>query len=75
MDCTVNRLRQKIPKDYRDMVATAEENGWTLTYKGKHPKLTAPDGSYAIPIPTSSQSERLVKSVRVRLRAHGLDIP
>jgi hypothetical protein len=71
----MNRLRHKIPKDYRAMVHLAEESGWSFTYTGKHPKLTSPDESYAIPIPISSGSPTLVKAVRKRLRAHGLDIP
>lgn len=63
----MNRL--KMPKDYRPLVEEALAKGWTLSYEGKHPKLTAPDG-YATPIPTSSGAPPLLRAFRNRLRKH-----
>ena len=63
----MNRLR--IHKIYRPLVAEALARGWTLTTRGKHPKLTAPDGSYSTPIP-SSDSPGLYKRIRTRLHKH-----
>lgn len=66
---------EQVPKDYRQIVRMARAAGWvaTRTRQG-HVKLTAPDGSYSMPIPGSSNSRRLRKSIVLRLRRYGLDV-
>ena len=61
--------RLKMPKDYRPLVEEALAKGWTLSYEGKHPKLTAPDG-YATPIPTTSGARQMWLAFRNRLVKH-----
>lgn len=69
----MSRRHIKVPKDYRGIVAQAVEQGWTLTQQGKgHPKLTAPDESYAIPIPGTSRAIGTRKFVINQLRKHGV---
>lgn len=71
----MSRRRIQVPKDYRDIVARAQAQGWTLTQVGKgHPKLTAPDGSYATPIPSTSTAWGTRRYVINQLRKHGVDL-
>lgn len=64
-----NSRRPKLPKDYRKLVDLAEDRGWVLTWEGKHPKLTAPDG-WACPIPTTSNNPIMFRGWRQRLLRH-----
>lgn len=71
----MNRIRNKIPKDYRPLVAAAEASGWVLKQgRGGHPKLVAPDG-YATPVPTSSKNSGLLATIRKRLIERGVRLP
>lgn len=61
-----------IPREYRDLVRAAQDQGWELfTKRGGHPKLKAPDG-YVSPIPTSFKGSGLYKTIRKRFVEHGL---
>ena len=64
--------RPKVPKDLRASVRAAMDQGWTLTYTGKHLKITSPDG-ITQPIPGSSSAPELFKCIKSRLRKCGVD--
>jgi predicted RNA binding protein YcfA (HicA-like mRNA interferase family) len=64
----------KVPKDLRKAVRSATEAGWVLsTGRAKHTKLTSPDGSYATPIPGSTNNRGLIKKILSELRKRGVD--
>lgn len=68
---------QMVARDYRKLVDAARKDGWALTISSRgHPKLTSPDGSYATPIPGSSGGghSRLLRTITLRLRRHGVDV-
>jgi len=60
---------QKINKRYRRLVEAAIARGWVLSYEGKHPKLTAPNGDVATPIP-SKDHQGLEARFRKLLTTH-----
>jgi hypothetical protein len=69
--------RRMVAREYRPLVDKALEAGWTLTISGRgHPKLTNPDGTYSTPVPATSggRHKGLPKAIRLRLRAHGVDV-
>lgn len=68
-----HRRCPKIHKELRAPVRAAMEFGWSLTYTGKHPKLTAPDG-YATPVPSNGNVDGLRKAFESRLRKHGVHL-
>jgi hypothetical protein len=70
----VNRLAGRLG-DYRKPVKELVAAGWTLTYRGKHPKLTCPAGRHAIPIPTGSPSRQMMAAWRAEVRRHGRICP
>lgn len=63
----------KIPKDLRKAVDAALDAGWVLTDRGKHLKITSPDGTYAQPVPGSTRNTGLMKAFTQRLRKHGVE--
>lgn len=63
----------KVPKTLRGVVRAAVDQGWLFTEGGKHAKLSKPDGSYAIPLPSTRVSKELQRNITMRLRKHGVE--
>lgn len=63
----------KFHKDIRPLVRAAVDAGWELSYRGKHPKLTAPDG-YATPVPSNGNHHGLRRHFILELRKHGVNV-
>ncbi len=66
----------EVDKTYRVLVRTAVAQGWKFsrTRQG-HPKLTAPDGSYSIPVPGRGREHNgsLRRVIAKRLSENGVD--
>jgi hypothetical protein len=62
----------KLGKDWRLLIARAQEAGWTLEQGGKHPKLRSPTGRM-IPFPSTPSDHRGLANKRAELRRAGIE--
>lgn len=61
-------------KDHAQLVKKAKKQGWTVQYKGKHPRLVSPDGSYFVVMPLTASDHRSFLNTRAELRRAGLEV-
>ncbi len=67
------RAGNEVPKEYRVIVNEPVDNqGWRMTKAGKgHPKLYAPRGARAMPVPTTPGVQRSLRNFTAQVRRGG----
>jgi predicted RNA binding protein YcfA (HicA-like mRNA interferase family) len=69
----MSALRGIKPRDYRDVIQAAVEQGWSLSHTGGgHLRLDPPDGTTPVFCATSSGGGRGERNLRSLLRKRGV---